>query len=89
MNDSETEPRVQLPLRLVDLRIDAGQQTLLENTNVTIPGGKITVIVGGSGAGKSVLLRTLAGLLPGEPVLDPAERRSHGEEVIGPVGHDS
>lgn len=66
MSDSETEPQLPVPLRLVDLRISAGQQRLLENTNVTIPGGKITVIVGGSGAGKSVLLRTVAGLLPRE-----------------------
>lgn len=64
--DQETEQRDQLPLRLVDLRINALSQTLLDNTCVTIPGGKITVIVGGSGAGKSVLLRTLAGLLPRE-----------------------
>ena len=64
MSDQETEPGNQPPLRLVDLHISAGPQMLLADTNVTIPGGKITVIVGGSGAGKSVLLRTLAGLLP-------------------------
>ncbi len=64
MSDQESEPGNQPPLRLVDLHISAGPQTLLDDTNVTIPGGKITVIVGGSGAGKSVLLRTLAGLLP-------------------------
>ncbi|MEM9588810.1 MAG: ATP-binding cassette domain-containing protein [Planctomycetota bacterium] len=52
------------PLRLRDLSVRAGQRTLLNDTTVTMPGGKITVIVGGSGAGKSVLLRTLAGLLP-------------------------
>ncbi len=66
MNDeaAETEqtPRRPLLLRGVDLK--AGDHVLLTDTSVTIPGGKITVIVGGSGAGKSVLLRTLAGLLP-------------------------
>jgi ABC-type transporter Mla maintaining outer membrane lipid asymmetry ATPase subunit MlaF/ABC-type transporter Mla maintaining outer membrane lipid asymmetry permease subunit MlaE len=54
----------QPPLRLVGLQIDAGPKVLLADTSLTIPGGKITVIVGGSGAGKSVLLRTLAGLNP-------------------------
>lgn len=64
MSDAENEAEHQSPLCLGDLSIHAGSQTLLDDANVTIPGGKITVIVGGSGAGKSVLLRTLAGLLP-------------------------
>ncbi|MGI9471761.1 MAG: ABC transporter permease [Rubripirellula sp.] len=51
-------------LQLVDLEIHAGDRLLLAETTQTISGGKITVVVGGSGAGKSVLLRTLAGLLP-------------------------
>lgn len=51
-------------LRLSNLHIEAGSSQLLRGTSVTIPAGKITVIVGGSGAGKSVLLRTLAGLIP-------------------------
>ncbi|QDT07094.1 Sulfate/thiosulfate import ATP-binding protein CysA [Rubripirellula lacrimiformis] len=51
-------------MQLTDLNIQAGRQSLLGDTTVTIPGGKITVIVGGSGAGKSVLLRVLAGLIP-------------------------
>lgn len=58
------------PLRLESLRISAGTNLLLDEVSLTIPAGKITVIVGASGAGKSVLLRTLAGLLPREgPVL--------------------
>ncbi len=55
-------PATQHPLRLVDLSIQVGAMTLLDATTVTLPRGKITVIVGGSGAGKSVLLRVLAGL---------------------------
>ncbi|MFK8113859.1 MAG: ABC transporter permease [Rubripirellula sp.] len=50
-------------VQLKDLRIQAGSQVLLDSANVTIAAGKITVIVGASGAGKSVLLKTLAGLL--------------------------
>lgn len=51
-------------LLLKDLEILVGNRTLLSPTTQSIAGGNITVIVGGSGAGKSVLLRTLAGLLP-------------------------
>lgn len=64
MKDPTAEARETPPLRLVDVRCEAGDRVLIEDTSVTIPGGKITVIVGGSGAGKSVLLRVLAGLLP-------------------------
>lgn len=52
------------PLSISNLEIMVGARTLLHNTSVEIPGGKITVIVGASGAGKSVLLRVLAGLIP-------------------------
>ncbi len=51
-------------LHLNRLKIRAGDRELLADTDLTITAGKITVIVGGSGAGKSVLLRTLAGLIP-------------------------
>ncbi len=66
MNDSASPRPQPLPLSLVDFHIDAGSNVLLTDTTLTIPGGKITVIVGGSGAGKSVLLRALAGLIPRE-----------------------
>jgi ABC-type transporter Mla maintaining outer membrane lipid asymmetry ATPase subunit MlaF/ABC-type transporter Mla maintaining outer membrane lipid asymmetry permease subunit MlaE len=59
-------PMRQPSLRLVNLRINTDAKVLLADTSLTIPGGKITVIVGGSGAGKSVLLRTMAGLIPRE-----------------------
>jgi len=65
---SENLPPIQSttpkPLHLNHLGIQVGERILLADTELTIPGGKITVIVGGSGAGKSVLLRTLAGLIP-------------------------
>ena len=51
-------------LRLQDFSIHVNDQALLSNSNATIPGGKITVIVGGSGAGKSLLLKAIGGLLP-------------------------
>ena len=60
--DQDSAPQRPLLLRGVHLR--AGDQVLLTESTVTIPGGKITVVVGGSGAGKSLLLKTIAGLLP-------------------------
>jgi len=40
-----------------------GERTVLDGINLTIPEGKITVIMGGSGCGKSTLLKILVGLL--------------------------
>ena len=54
----------QFEVELSDLSVRAGSQQLLEASGATIPAGKITLIVGASGAGKSVLLRILAGLIP-------------------------
>ncbi len=61
---NSTEPSAPKSLHLNHLKIKAGDRELLAETDLTITAGKITVIVGGSGAGKSVLLRTLAGLIP-------------------------
>ena len=60
MNDRPSPPS----LRLDRLSVFAGARHLLDESTIEMPGGKITIIVGGSGAGKSVLLRTLAGLNP-------------------------
>jgi ABC-type multidrug transport system ATPase subunit len=51
-------------IHLNHLQVTVAGRVLLEDINLEIPGGKITVLVGGSGAGKSVLLRILAGLIP-------------------------
>ncbi|MCG8649329.1 MAG: ABC transporter permease [Pirellulales bacterium] len=60
----QTDNRDQPSLRLSRLHIEVDRQVLLTDTSVEFPADKITVIVGASGAGKSVLLRTLAGLIP-------------------------
>ncbi len=51
-------------LTITGLSVRAGDRELLSDTSFEIPDGRLTVLVGGSGAGKSVLLRILAGLLP-------------------------
>lgn len=50
------------------LTVHAGRRELLREVSIDLLPGKITVIVGGSGAGKSVLLRILGGLVgPRDP----------------------
>lgn len=61
MNSSEIVPA---SLNLEHLSVQAGSRELLRDVSLTIPAGELTVIIGGSGAGKSVLLRLIAGLVP-------------------------
>lgn len=42
----------------------AGRVDLLKDFNLTIPGGKVTALIGESGCGKSTLVKLLAGLYP-------------------------
>lgn len=93
MNDEDqggthTIDDAQFPLVLTNVTVTAGDRTLLKNVSVTIPDGEMTVIVGGSGAGKSVLLRILSGLiLPDDPVLPWSGQIDHGEgRKLGRVG---
>jgi phospholipid/cholesterol/gamma-HCH transport system ATP-binding protein len=53
-------------IQLVDVRRSFNGQAVLNGVNLTIPTGKITVIIGKSGAGKSVLLKHIVGLLKPE-----------------------
>ena len=50
-------------LKLVDVHKSFGGQKVLSGVNLHIPRGKITVIIGASGVGKSVLLKHMIGLL--------------------------
>lgn len=43
---------------------DGGKEFILNDLNLDIPKGKITVIIGFSGTGKSVLLKHILGLIP-------------------------
>lgn len=49
-------------IQLQNLRLGYGDHVVLDNVNTTLPGGRITVILGGSGSGKSTLLHHIIGL---------------------------
>jgi phospholipid/cholesterol/gamma-HCH transport system ATP-binding protein len=50
-------------IEIKDVHKSFGDQEVLRGVNLTIPRGKITVIVGPSGTGKTVLLRHIIGLI--------------------------
>ena len=60
--------------------MQAGTNLLLDSADAEFEPGQVTLIVGGSGVGKSVLLKILAGLINGsEPEFDV-----RGEILLGP-----
>ncbi|MEZ5827412.1 MAG: ABC transporter ATP-binding protein [Hyphomicrobiales bacterium] len=61
-------------IKVRDLVVGFGDETVLDHLDLDVRGAEILGVVGASGAGKSVLLRTIIGLLP----------RRHGSiEVLG------
>jgi tungstate transport system ATP-binding protein len=52
-----------LPLRLVEVSFDAGGRAIIDRVSVELTAGTRTVILGANGAGKSVLMRLMHGLL--------------------------
>jgi phospholipid/cholesterol/gamma-HCH transport system ATP-binding protein len=50
-------------IRVVDLHKSFGRQQVLRGVNLDLEAGKITTIIGGSGSGKTVLLKHLNALL--------------------------
>lgn len=51
------------PIVLRDVAVKFGERVVLDGMNLSVPRGKTLVLMGLSGSGKSVTLRTIAGLL--------------------------
>jgi phospholipid/cholesterol/gamma-HCH transport system ATP-binding protein len=75
----ETTP--QFAIRVHDLVVGFGRQVVIDHLSLDVRRGEILGLVGASGGGKSVLMRTIIGLIP---------RRSGEIEVMGDAigGHD-
>jgi phospholipid/cholesterol/gamma-HCH transport system ATP-binding protein len=54
----------EIAIRVENLVVGFGRQTVLDRLSLEVRCGEILGLVGGSGSGKSVLLRTIIGLLP-------------------------
>ena len=50
-------------IRIEDLSKSFGKQLIWGDVTLTVPAGEVSVMLGPSGTGKSVLLKTLIGLL--------------------------
>jgi phospholipid/cholesterol/gamma-HCH transport system ATP-binding protein len=64
----------QFAIRVHDLVVGFGRQTVLDQLSLDVRKGEILGLVGASGGGKSVLMRTIIGLIP---------KRSGRIEVMG------
>ncbi len=61
-------------IRVRDLVVGFGERVVLDHLSMDVARGEIVGLVGGSGSGKTVLMRTIIGLVP---------RRSGSIEVLG------
>jgi len=68
-------------VEVVGVRKSFGDKAILKGVNLEVPRGQITTIIGGSGSGKSVLVKHIIGLL--KP--DSGEVRFEGTDIC-PLG---
>jgi phospholipid/cholesterol/gamma-HCH transport system ATP-binding protein len=71
---TDTQSEAQNAIRVRDLVVAFGDTNVLDHLSLHVVRGEILGLVGGSGSGKSVLLRTIIGLLP---------KRQGSIEVLG------
>jgi phospholipid/cholesterol/gamma-HCH transport system ATP-binding protein len=75
-------------IQVRELRKSFGQQEVLRGLNLEIGRGETWVLLGGSGAGKSVLLKHLLGLLrpdSGQVIIEGNDLTGHNERQLGSV----
>ena len=67
---------------LTDVRKSFGPKHVLNGINISVPRGQSLVVIGGSGTGKSVMLKCILGILHA----DSGSIQVDGEEVLGLKG---
>ena len=75
-------------IEVVDVHKNFARQEVLKGTNLTIEEGGITTIIGGSGSGKTVLLKTMIALLlpdRGQVRVDGTDITRLGEKPLNEV----
>lgn len=63
----------ELKIELKNIRKQFGKKVVLNGLNISIPKGESTVVIGGSGTGKSVMLKSILGIVTpdeGEIIVD-------------------
>jgi phospholipid/cholesterol/gamma-HCH transport system ATP-binding protein len=76
-----------LKIELKDVKKTFGLNQVLKGINLQVPAGKSLVVIGGSGSGKSVMLKSILGLLTpdeGSILIDGKETTS-----LGPKGQNA
>lgn len=82
-SDSAAGASTKPMIEIVDLHKTFGENKVLTGINLTVPAGSTCVILGGSGSGKTVLMKHMIGLLrpdSGQVIID-------GEDIV-PLGVD-
>lgn len=75
-------------IKLVNVNQSFKERTVLRNINLTVAAGETLALIGGSGSGKSTMLRLMVGLLPptsGEIWIDGQEISRLEEEALDQV----
>ena len=68
-------------LKVADLSVSLGEQTILEHVSFHLHCGEITALIGPNGAGKSTLFRTILGQLPHAGTIDFQQAGGRGDPV--------
>ncbi len=79
MTDDPAQRSERWQMRIRDLHKSFGAQHVLRGVNLDIERGRINIIIGGSGQGKSVLMKHLMGLL----APDSGHIYVDGEDIVG------
>ena len=68
-----------MSIELIDVQKAFGPKVVLDGVTLQVAEGETVAVIGYSGSGKSVLLKTIVGLLPP----DAGSVRVDGQEVVG------